>query len=698
MKTLRLILILFAVISCLNISAKEVYVSPKGNDQNPGTKEKPLASLIGARDFIRHMRAEETLKEEIRVIIAGGTYFMSEPLVLNEFDSGSKDSPVIFISEAAAKPEFIGGIQINNWVKVSDKLWKTNVKEVQKYDWYFEQLYVNGKRATRAKSPNNGFYFLNKVSETNIDNSTGRQARMAVQKLSLFPEAATEMNKFTRVDFENAVITLYHKWDNTRKRISAFSRDSSAIFTAGTGMKPWNQLDKKTRYLIENYAAALDTCGEWYLSRNGDLFYIPMEGETIEKLNVVAPTIDNLIIIEGNAANGNKVDYIRFENLTFEVSGYRMPLWGSEAAQAASPVEAAIMVDFAKNIDFLNCEIAHTGSNAIWFRKACSDCSVRHCYINDLGAGGIKIGDTSVPDREQDLTKNIVVDNNIIRSGGYIFPCAVGVIIFHASDNSVTHNEIANFRYSGISVGWIWGYAYSPSKRNNISFNHIHHLGWGELCDMGGVYCLGESTGTRIANNVIHHVFSFDYGGWGLYTDEGSANIVMENNLVYACKNSGYHHHYGKDNIIRNNILAMNIKAQLQATRIEQHLGFKFNNNIVYYNSGNLLASNWGKINLSSDKNCYWDTRTTDIRFDDKSFKEWQKSGKDLHSIIADPGFVDPENFDFRFGKNSVAKKISFIPFDYSQAGVYGSDEWKKLAQFDAKLSAQYDKAIAKFK
>lgn len=698
MKIIRLILVLVAVSFFLNLSAKEIFVSPKGNDQNPGTNDKPLASLNGARDLIRHLRAEENLKEEVRVIVAGGTYFMNETLVLNEFDSGSKDAPIIFTSEAGEKPEFIGGLQINNWIKVSEKLWKTNVKDVQKYDWYFEQLYVNGRRATRAKSPNNGFYYLNKVSETNIDKSTGRQARMAVQKLGLFPEAAAELAKFTRIDFENAVITLYHKWDNTRKRISAFSKDSSAIFTAGTGMKPWNQLDKKTRYQIENYAAALDTCGEWYLSRNGDLFYIPMEGETIEKLNVIAPTIDNLIIIEGNAANGKKVDNIRFENLTFKVSGYKMPLWGSEAAQAASPVEAAIMVDFAQNIDFLNCEIAHTGSNGIWFRKACSDCSVRHCYINDLGAGGIKIGEPSVPDREQDLTRNIVVDNNIIRSGGYIFPCAVGVIIFQASDNSVTHNEIANFRYSGISVGWIWGYDYSPSKRNNISYNHIHHLGWGELCDMGGVYCLGESTGTRIANNVIHHVFSFDYGGWGLYTDEGSANIVMENNLVYACKNSGYHHHYGKDNIIRNNIFAMNIKAQLQATRIEQHSGFNFTNNIVYYNSGNLLASNWGKINLLSDKNCYWDTRTTDIRFDDKSFKEWQKSGKDLHSVIADPGFIDPENFDFRFRKNSVARKISFIPFDYSQAGVYGSDEWRKLAQFDAELSAQYDKAIAKFK
>jgi hypothetical protein len=698
MRILKLFFISFAVSYCLNISAKEIYVSPKGNDRNPGNIEKPLASLNGARDLIRKMRTTENLKEEVRIIIGDGTYFMDEPLILNEFDSGSEEAPVVFISEAGAKPVFIGGIQINNWEKVSDKLWKTNVKEVRKYDWYFEQLFVNGNRAVRAKSPNNGFYFLDKVTETKIDKGSGRQARVAVQSLKLFSDAAGEMVKFSRSDFNDAVITFYHKWDNTKKRILSFNMDSSVIYTTGTGMKSWNPLNSKTRYLIENYSEALDTAGEWYLSRNGDLFYMPLEGETIENLKVIAPTIDKLIIIEGNSENGKKAENIRFENLTFEVSGYQMPLWGNEAAQAASPVEAAIMVDMARNIHFMNCEIAHTGSNAIWFRKACSDCSVVHCYLNDLAAGGVKIGVTSVPSREQDLTRNIVVDNNIIRSGGYIFPCAVGVIIFNASDNTITHNEIANFRYSGISVGWIWGYAYSPSKRNNISFNHIHHLGWGELDDMGGVYCLGESSGTRIANNVIHHISSFDYGGWGLYTDEGSANIVMENNLVYACKNSGYQHHYGKDNIIRNNILSMNINGQLQATRIEQHSGFTFTNNIVYFNSGTLFANNWGKINLSSDKNCYWDTRTTDIRFDDKSFSEWQKSGKDIHSIIADPGFVNPENFDFRFKKTSVAKKIGFVPFDYSLAGVYGSDDWKKLAQFDEKLAEQFDRAIAKFR
>jgi parallel beta-helix repeat protein len=314
--------------------------------------------------------------------------------------------------------------------------------------------------------------------------------------------------------------------------------------------------------------------------------------------------------------------------------------------------------------------------------------------MHDLGAGGIKIGETVIRKDADEITSNITVDNNIIRDAGHIFPCAVGIIIFNASDNKLTHNEIAELRYSGVSVGWVWGYSPSPSKRNLIAFNHIHHLGWGELCDMGGVYTLGASEGTVVANNHIHHVYSFDYGGWGLYTDEGSYDITMENNLVYMCKNSGFHQHYGKENIIRNNIFAFNIRSQLQATRIEEHKSLSFTNNIIYFDRGTLLSSNWHKFNLIADNNIYWDTRTKDIRFGDVSFADWRKSGKDVHSIIADPEFVNPSAFDFRLKRNSLVRKTGFIPFDYSSAGVYGTEEWKNLARFDKGLEIKFDNIV----
>lgn len=691
------LLLAFFVLSILSseVFAKDIYISPHGNDKNQGTKEQPLASLTGARDVIRNLR-QNGIKEPVTVIVMNGTYYMQIPLIIENIDLAKPGSGVIFKADEGAKPVFVGGKEITGWTKVSDNLWKTHISEVQQYGWKFEQLYINGKRASRARTPNQGFFFLKDVKETILEKGNGRSPEMAVQRLNLFPNDIQNLTGISKADYDGAVLTLYHRWDNTRKRIANFNKDSAFFHIAGEGMKPWNTLDKLTRYTVENYRAALDTTGEWFLENNGDLFYIPLPGESIENIKVIAPTLGNLIIIEGTPEK--PVENIRFENLCFEVSSYRMPLWGNEPAQAAAPVDALVMADYARNIEFVGCEIRHTGNNAIWFRKACSNCTVTKSYLHDLGAGGIKIGETAIPKDEKDLTCFITVDNNIIRSGGYVFPCAVGVTLFQSSDNTITHNEIANFRYSGVSVGWVWGYSYSPSKRNKIEFNHIHHLGWGELCDMGGVYCLGEAQGTTVSNNVIHHVFSFDYGGWGLYTDEGSTGVVMENNLVYACKNSGFHQHYGKENIIRNNIFAANIKGQLQATRVEPHLSFTFTNNIIWYNSGDLTVNNWPKININTDYNCYWDTRSPDIKFGKITFTEWQKSGKDVHSITADPGFINPTLFDFRIKKASSLKKTGFVPFDYSKAGVYGSEEWKNLAKFDSNTAKQYDEAVAKFK
>ncbi len=672
----------------------KIYVSTSGNDTNSGTKELPLASLNGAVNRLLTLRKLQTFADQVEVIIGNGEYFLTEPVVLNFDDSGTEKSPVIFKAEEGAHPVFYGGKKNQGFGKLSEKLWRAKIPEVAEYDWYFEQLYVNGKRAVRAKSPNSGLYSLNDVSETILDKGKGKFPELAAQRLTLFPDGAAKVASFTKGDFRDAVITFYHNWDNTRKQIIGFDQASSAAFTVGQGMKPWNSLNKKTRYIIENYKAALDTCGEWYLDRTGYLYYMPFQGETIQNLEVMAPVTDHFVIIQGDEKTGRKVENIRIEGLSFQVSGYKMPDGGNEPAQAAAPVAAVVLADFTKNIQFVNCEIAHTGINAIWFRKACTDCSIEHCYLHDLGAGSIKIGDFVRPEKAEDLTQNIVVDNNIIRSGGFVFPCAVGVTLLHASDNQITHNEIADFRYSGISVGWVWGYAFSPSKRNKIEFNHIHNLGWGELCDMGGVYCLGESEGTTFSNNVVHHVYSFDYGGWGLYTDEGSTGIVMENNLVYNCKSSGFHQHYGKENIVRNNIFANNLKAQLQATRMEDHLSFSFTNNIIWFSTGDLLSSNWDKIKLQSDKNCYWDTCTKDIRFGKLSFAEWQKSGKDAHSLIANPQFADPSAFDFRIKNKAVLRKIGFKVFDYSQAGVYGSDEWKKQAVFDQAIAKLFDEAI----
>jgi hypothetical protein len=95
-----------------------------------------------------------------------------------------------------------------------------------------------------------------------------------------------------------------------------------------------------------------------------------------------------------------------------------------------------------------------------------------------------------------------------------------------------------------------------------------------------------------------------------------------------------------------------------------------------------------------TDNNIYWDTRTKDIMFGDATFSEWKRSGKDPHSIIADPQFVNPYGYDFRLKSKSVVKKIDFVPFDFSKAGVYGSEGWKKMAEFDPELARKFNEIM----
>jgi hypothetical protein len=696
MKSQHLICTAFALIlASLGLSyGQKVYLSPEGNDSNPGSAEKPLATLTAARDKARtYLKGNRT--QPVEIIALGGEYFMFQPLLLTIEDSGTTEFPLTFKAEEGKKVIFRGGVQLSGAEKVNEGLWRIFVPQVAWYDSYFDQLYVNGQRAVRARIPNSGFYTVKKVAETVLIKGKGLLPKLAVQDIQLDAAGTECVSKFTKEDYQDAVITFYHNWDNTMKHIAGYDDSTKSIRTLGLGMQPWNAIDSKSRYYIDNVRSALDDPGEWYLDRSGYLYYIPKQGETIETTAFFAPVMKDFLIIQGDSVSGKRASNIRFENIAFECAGYTMPAQGNEATQAASPIGATVTIDFADNISFQNCEVAHTGTYALWFRRACTNCSVSHSYLHDLGAGAVKIGETVIRPAASEITSNITIDNNIIRDCGNVFPSAVGIIVFNASDNKITHNEIANLRYSGISVGWVWGYSPSPSKRNIVEFNHIHHLGWGELCDMGGVYTLGSSEGTTVSNNVVHHVYSFDYGGWGLYTDEGSSGIKEENNLVYACKNSGFHQHYGKENIIRNNIFALNIRAQLQATRVENHTSILFTNNIIYFNKGTLFSSNWHKFHLVTDYNCYWDTRTKDIDFG-KSFAEWKKSGKDVHSVIADPLFVNPEAFDFHFKNLSVTKKIKFTPFDYSKAGVYGSDEWKKLAEFDPELARKFDELVMK--
>ncbi|MCW0216731.1 MAG: right-handed parallel beta-helix repeat-containing protein, partial [Prosthecobacter sp.] len=272
----------------------------------------------------------------------------------------------------------------------------------------------------------------------------------------------------------------------------------------------------------------------------------------------------------------------------------------------------------------------------------------------------------------------------IIHSGGRLFPSACGIFLAHAADCEVTHCDIGDLFYSGISAGWVWGYKHSPSKRNRFDYNHIHHLGWGVLSDMGGFYGLGRSEGTTVSHNHVNDVGSYRYGGWGLYTDEGSTGITLTHNVVHDTSESTFHQHYGKWNQISHNVFAFGRKAQIQRTRPEKHTSFAYENNIIIYDTPTLLSGTWYNWEVGTYEmrnNVYWNNAGLPVQFHDTDLAGWQKrTGHDEGSLVVDPMFVDAAKRDFRLKPESPALKLGFLPSDVNEAGVRGIDDWRKLA------------------
>ncbi len=703
----------------------ELYLSPAGNDRWSGMlpepskdgSDGPLASFSGVRDRLRLLRSgvynprwgviDGRLDGPVTVHVRGGVYAVAAPLAFTPEDS----YPVTFRACGDERPVIDGGVRLSDWTETDiggRTCWCADLPAVRAGEWYFRQLFVDGRRAPRPRWPKSGLLRMEAAPDMPVPASWGHGG------YTRFVAAEGDLRAFRNLG--DVEVVYLHFWIEERSPVESYDPESRLVTMSRPSRAPLvgSHGTQLADYYLDNVFEALTEPGEWYLDRQaGKLYYLPLDGQSMPTTEVWAPRCLQLLAVTGDPEQHRHVENIRFEGITFRHTDWRhpdedeRPILGSwrvrpngpgdrsfgkrhargrfaAASQAACDIPGVIAFEGARFCALKNCTVEHVGWYGVDIGDGCEHVDIVGCTLRDLGAGGVKINGAAARDADvrTRCTGSCRIADNLITAAGRVFHSAVGVLSMNAFQMIIIHNHIHDLFYTGISCGWEWGYQENISRDNLIAWNHIHHLGQGLLSDMGGIYTLGVQPGTVLRGNRIHDVRSAHYGGWCIYPDEGSSHILIEHNVCHDADRNAFHQHYGRENVVRNNIFAFGGEAVCTYSRLEPHRGFTFERNILVTRGIPL----WNKVQsdersglalersrIICDLNLVFDADGAEPRIesagDSRSFSAWQQAGLDRHSLVADPGFADLEGRDFTLAADSPAFTLGFEPIDTSRVG-----------------------------
>lgn len=570
---------LFVTAICILCShwllAGEIWISPKGSDFNDGTCQSPKATLTSALRQAREWRRTEDnrIQGGITIYMEGGTYAFYEPVFIRPEDSGTKESPTIIRSVGDEKVILSGGISINGWKK-QGKVWVADVPVFNGRPLDFRQLWVNGKKAVRARDVED-FEKMNRICSVDEKNEILYVPAVSIRRL---------IDNKGNLKAKYAEMVLHQMWCVANLRIRSvevqgdsaairFHQPESRIQFEHLWPRPMVTTDgHNSAFYLTNARELQDVPGEWYHDMDArKVYYYPREGEKMQEAEVIVPAVETLVRVEGTV--DRPVCHIRFEKITFSYTTWMRPSEkGHVPLQAGMyltdgyridpkmqrnylnhPLDnqgwlgrpaAAVRVVAAKQIDFERCRFEHLGSTGLDYEEAVQGGVVRGCLFRDIAGNGLLVGsfspaahETHLPydpaDRREVCTQQQINNCYFTEIGNEDWGC-LAIAAGYVEDINIEHNEISEVPYSGISLGWGWTQTVNCMRNNRVHANLIHHYAK-HMYDVAGIYTLGSQPKSYVTENCVHSIYKPGYvhdpNHWFyLYTDEGSSFITVRDN------------------------------------------------------------------------------------------------------------------------------------------------------------------------
>lgn len=669
------------------IQAATVFVSPYGLDGNDGTVRSqvaagrgPVASVGRALGLLRAIRGARAELEADNIVLLPGRYTLTETLILGPEDSGSATAPFTIRAEQPGTVWLTGSARVEGLQPVDGQRY---LRKQLSFERGFHVLWVNGKLAVRARSPNRGGYFIGAsnvvpaIAGDRMQRPRNPYNVINTQKLILPAEARKSLAS-AHAPEDAAVLVALHSWTSSAHRIVHWDDVRGAVTVQPVSLWSFLRFGPDQRFALENLPEFLDDAGEWWLSPMGELRYLARTGETARTISAEAPHLERLVWLQGTERR--PIQHVRIEGLRFAYSAaWTAPFIDS---QAATSVPAALVAEHARQIQITGCRFENLGGHGLWLRKGSQLNIVRHNVFAQLGAGAIRLGEVTMPGSEEERAQGNKLTDNLIEDTGLLFPGAVGIWLGQSGGNLVAHNEIRRTSYTGISLGWTWGFGGSVAKENVIEHNLLRHIGQGLLSDLGGIYTLGISHGTIIRFNRIEDVRSFRKGGataWGVYLDEGSSGILVENNWVDGTTGGGLHLHYGNDNTVRNNVFKNGEVAQLRRSR-RTDSALTVERNVIWADTQPIWDKEWLDDEVKTSRNIIVASTPPTYNGSSRPLRWAQEQDKERASVWLQTSAADCLIRNGCILPDPVIKATGFQKFDVRQAGIRDSGKILTLA------------------